>query len=117
MLGLRRSLRPQLLNSLPAPLGFQSFRCCGRSRGHRQHDIGPDEGSAAEYSRMPAVIHTPCDAVRPTQPLMPRPPPLTCFASGGATAVSRTVVPGCTFNGSDASAFIACDATWMSGRS
>jgi hypothetical protein len=26
MLGLRRSLRPQLLNRLPAPLGFQSLR-------------------------------------------------------------------------------------------
>lgn len=49
LLGLRRLLSPQILNSLPAPLGFQSSRRAGWSRGGQQHDMGPDGGPATHY--------------------------------------------------------------------
>lgn len=45
LLGLRRSLSPQVLHILPAPLGFLRFRSSqspGPARDHDQHYMGPD---------------------------------------------------------------------------
>lgn len=115
LLGLRRSLSPQLLISLPAPLGFQSSRCAGQPRGDRQHDMGPDRESVARYGTTLHVIRAPCDASLTIQSLQPaHPPPKACFASGVPTAVCRAAVPGCTSSGSGASAPIARNASWMS---
>lgn len=81
LLGLRRSLSPQFLNSLPAPLGFRlSFRA-----GFQQ-DMGPDGDLAALYSTTAEVIYAPCDTSRSIQSPRPlRPPRKTCFASGART--------------------------------
>jgi hypothetical protein len=43
LLGLRRSLSPQILNSIPAPLGSQPAGGGGWPRsGNGQHGMGPD---------------------------------------------------------------------------
>ena len=57
LLGLRRSLSPLLLSSLPVPLGFQPSQRAPRSSRSRQHDMGPDGGAAAHYGTTPNVIH------------------------------------------------------------
>jgi hypothetical protein len=70
LLRLRRSLSPQFLNSLPAPLGFRlSFRVS------LQQDMGPDGDVAALYGTTAEVIHTPCDTNRSSQSPRPRRPP------------------------------------------
>jgi hypothetical protein len=79
LLGLRRSLSPRLLNSLPAPLGFQPSQPAGRSRRSHQHDKGPDGRSAAH--RVPGDGSAPfgsCEMWKnqrsPSSPLMkPKP--------------------------------------------
>jgi hypothetical protein len=114
LLGLRRLLSAQLLNRLPAPLGFQSPEGAGRSREARQHDMGPDGGFAAHYCTTVDAVHALCNASPSIQSLQqPRPPPQTCFASGAPTAVCRTAPPACTFSGSGASAPIAHDTSSM----
>jgi hypothetical protein len=113
LLGLRRSLSPQFLNSLPAPLGFRlSFRA------GLQHDMGPDGELAALYGATAEVVHAPCDTSRSIQSSRPpRPPRKTCFASGARTIASKTAALACTFSGSGAFAPTANNATWMSAPS
>ncbi len=50
LLGLRRSLSPQILNSIPAPLGFKPTSGTGWPRnGIGQHEMGPDRDIASHY--------------------------------------------------------------------
>lgn len=65
LLGLRRVLSPQLLHSLPAPLGFQSPRSANRWPDDNQHDMGPDSEVAAHYAAISHVRHSPCNASPP----------------------------------------------------
>jgi hypothetical protein len=113
LLGLRRSLPPQFLNSLPAPLGFRlSFRA------GLQHDMGPDGDIAAFYGATAEVILAPCDTSLSIQsPRPPRQPRKTCFASGARITASKTAALVCTFSGSGASAPTAHNATWMNALS
>jgi hypothetical protein len=113
LLGLRRSLWPQFLNSLPAPLGFRvSFRA------GIQQDMGPDGDFAALYGKAAEVIGAPCDTNRSIpSPRPPRPPRKTCFSSGARTTASKTAALASTFSGSGASAPTAHNATWMKAPS
>jgi hypothetical protein len=109
LLGLRRSLSPQFLNSLPAPLGFRLS-----IRTDLQHDMGPDGELAALYDTPAEVVPAPCDTVCSIQSSRTPPPPRrTCFASGARTAASKTAPPAYTFSGSGASAPTAHNAIWM----
>jgi len=113
LVGLRRSLSPPLLNSLPAPLGFRpSFRA------GLQHDMGPDGELVGLYGTTAEVVHAPCDTSCSIQsPQTPPPLRKTCFASGAQTTASKTAARACTFSGSGASAPTAHNATWMSAPS
>jgi hypothetical protein len=105
LLRLRRSLPLQLLNSLPAPLGF---------RTGLQQDIGPDGDFGALYAMAAEVIGAPCDTNRSVQSPRPlRPPRKTCFSSGARTTASKTAALACTSSGSSASAPTARSAIWM----
>lgn len=116
LLGLRRSLSPQFLHELPAPLGFRPLRGFGRLReGHSQHDMGTDGPLAARYCSAADITHAPCNANRSTQ--RPRPPPKTCSVSGVPTAVSRTAAPVCICSGCGDSVPIARSASSLSGPS
>ena len=109
LLRLRRSLSPQLLSSLPAPLGFQSLPRAGRyAGGSHQHDMGPDGRLAAGYGTAANITEAPrqpCQSIQSSQ--APRPPPKTCCVCGAPTTVSRSKARRCTCSGSGASAPIA----------
>lgn len=113
--GLRRSLSPPLLNSLPTPVGFAP-RCAKKWSEGNQHEMGPDRELAVRYGTGTDVTPAPCDLSPPSQcQQLPRPPPSTCFVSGAPTAVYRTAVPARTSSGSEGSERIACSASWWSG--
>ena len=113
LLRLRRSLPPELLNSLPAPLGFRpSFRT------GLQQDMGPDGDFGALYGMEAEVIGAPCDTNRSIQsPRLLRPPRKTCFSSGARTTASKTAALACTSSGSSASAPTVRSAIWMNAPS
>ena len=102
LLGLRRSLAPQLLRELPVPLGFRSSRstCC-RHEGN-QHDMGPDRGVTAYYAAVFHLRNSPCNANPPIQcqkRAFRR--SQTCAASGVPTAVCGSALRLSTCNGSE----------------
>jgi hypothetical protein len=82
LLGLRRSLSPQMLNSIPAPLGFKPAWDVGWPRGGiSQHGMGPDREVADPYGPVvdgdQARWH-----IRSQRALTkPRPPPRMCSES------------------------------------
>jgi hypothetical protein len=114
LLGLRRSLSPQILNSIPAPLGFQPAWGMGRAQdGNRQHGMGPDEEVAHHYG--PAIDRTQasCNIRSIKPPPRSRPPPKICSVSGAPIAACKTAAPAFTSNGSSGSAPIVQDTSWM----
>ena len=110
LLWLRRSLAPQLLHMLPAPLGFLASRHVARSHFGSQHDMGPDIEFVPRYVAATDVRSPPCDAIPPIQCLRPPFRRLrTCSASGVPIAACWTAVPTCTCYGSRGSEPIAHD--------
>jgi hypothetical protein len=110
LLGLRQSLPLQMLNRIPAPLGFKPAWDVGRpGDGGSQHKMGSDEGIAGHYGsqvegnrvrwtvRVSNVLPKSCQAQR------------TCFGSGTPIAVCGTAAPASTCNGSGDSVPIARD--------
>lgn len=76
LLGLRRSLSPQVLYTLPVPLGFRSSRDPGGSWKRVQHKMGPDRGIRARYGIPTDASDLSCPASQSSQsPLSPRRPP------------------------------------------
>ena len=112
LLGLRRSLAPEMLSLIPMPLGFGPSRRGGWPGGGGQQDIGPDGGITPHYAAVIYGIGAPCNTSSIYLPLRPRPPPKTCFGSGAPIAVFEAVAPACTFSGSGASAPIAHNTGW-----
>lgn len=100
---LRRALSPQLLHSIPAPLGFQPFRridirddvggSAPDAIGHKdsgmplsgdrwQHDAGRDYASIDSYAVPIEVKRCSRISIISLQPIPPRPPPTISVASG-----------------------------------
>lgn len=118
LLGLRRSLSPQILNSVPAPLGFRPASGMGWPRnGDDQHELGPDRQVAGHYG--PVVYGNQARwNIRPDNaPSQLRPAPKICSGSGAPIAPCKTAAPAFTCNGSSASASIVRDARWMNVQS
>jgi hypothetical protein len=114
LLGLRRSLSPQILNGIPAPLGFQPAGDVGWPRGgNGQHGTGPDGQVAGRYG--PAVDGNQArwNIRSNNAPPKSRPPPKICFASGVPIAACKTAAPAFTSNGSSGSAPIVRDTGSM----
>jgi hypothetical protein len=105
LLGLRRSLSPQILNRIPAPLGFQPAWGAGWARdGNRQHEMGPDEGVAHHYGPAINRAQASCSITLIKPPSRSRPPPKICSVSGVPIAACKTAAPAFTSNGSTDSA-------------
>jgi hypothetical protein len=118
LLCLRRSLSPQILNSIPAPLGFQSaWRMGWPQGGNGQHGMGPDGEVAGHYG--PVVDGNRARWNIRSNNALPksRPPPKICSASGALIAASKTAAPAFTFSGSSGSAPIARDMGSMNAPS
>jgi hypothetical protein len=100
LLGLRRSLSPQMLNSIPAPLGFKPARALGWPRGgNGQQGMGPDEAVVGHYGPMVDGDQAQWN-IRPNNALpKSRPPPKICSGSGEPIAACETAAPAFTFNG------------------
>jgi hypothetical protein len=84
LLRLRTELTSEILDGIPAPLGFQRSahrRDRGRSPDN-QHDVGPDLGCEARYTGTAQVIRSSCTPTRPTLQPLSRPPPMTSVESG-----------------------------------
>lgn len=100
LLGLRRSLSPQILSAIPAPLGFErksSWRGC-RVSDH-QHRVGTDGQIAPFYSAMADRLPAPCDSplIKPPQS---RPPQRTSTVSGVPTVACKRALPRSISSGS-----------------
>jgi hypothetical protein len=108
LLGLRRSLSPQILSAIPAPLGFERtspWRGC--RVGDHQHRVGTDGQTAQPYvDRIPAPCESP--SIKPPQS---RPPPRTSSVSGVPTVACKRARPRSTFSGSGCFAPIWCDTS------
>ena len=94
LLGLRRSLSPQILNRIPAPLGLQAGIGQGEPRdGNGQHEMGPDRQVAGQYG--PVVYGNQARwNIRPNNTLpQPHPPPKICSGSGALIAPCKTAAP------------------------
>ena len=118
LLGLRRSLSPQILNRISAPLGFKLASDIGEPRdGNGQHEMGPDRQAAGQYG--PVVYGNQARwNIRPNNLLQqPHPPPKICSGSGELIAACKTAAPAFTCNGSSASAPIARDTSWTNAQS
>ena len=118
LLGLRRSLSPQMLNNIPAPLGFKPPWGVGQLRsGNSQHGMGPDGLVAGQYG--PAVDGDQARWHMRSQQALPksRPPPRICAGFGAPIAACRTTAPAFTCNGSNGSAPIARDMGSMNAPS
>jgi hypothetical protein len=118
LFGLRRSLSPQILNRIPAPLGFKLASDIGEPRdGNGQHEMGPDRQAAGQYG--PVVYGNQARwNTRPNNLLQqPHPPPKICSGSGELIAACKTAAPAFTCNGSSASAPIARDTSWTNAQS
>lgn len=99
--GLRQTLPAQLLQKLPAPLGFLAWRRADRGRDADQHDMGPDGEVSHSYTGNLDVSQSPCNT-RPPIPCQQTPfrRPRTCSESGTTIVACGTAVPACTCNGS-----------------
>jgi hypothetical protein len=101
---LRRSLAPQFLHALPAPVGFMQPLGRRPSCDGNQHDMGPDIARDLHYGSTVNAGGLPCHT-RPPERCHPPPPqqssrhPQTCFVHGGTTAAFRTAAPAHTFCG------------------
>jgi hypothetical protein len=118
LLGLRRSLSPQILNSIPAPLGFRPASGTGWPRdSNGQHEMGPDRQVAGHYG--PVIYGNQVRwNIRPDNtPSRLRQAPKICSGSGAPIAPCKTAAPAFTCNGSSASASIVRDASWMNVQS
>ena len=114
LLGLRRSLSPQILNSIPAPLGFRPASGTGWPRdSNDQHEMGPDRQVAGHYG--PVIYGNQVRwNIRPDNtPSRLHQAPKICSGSGAPIAPCKTAAPAFTCNGSSASASIVHDANWM----
>jgi hypothetical protein len=110
LLCLRRSLSPQMLSSIPPPLGFNSASGVGPPRGSSgQQRTGPDGPIAGLYG--PAVDGDQAGWHKRSHHVLPkpRPPPRICSGSGAPIAACGTAPPAFTCNGSSGSALIARD--------
>jgi len=118
LLGLRRSLSPQILNSIPAPLGFQPATGVGWPRcGNGQHGMGPDGQVAGRYGLVIDGNQARWD-IRTNNALpKSRPPPRICSGSGAPIAACKTAAPVFISNGSSGSAPIARDTGSMKAPS
>jgi hypothetical protein len=114
LVGLRRSLSPQMLNSIPAPLGFQPAWGLG---GTGQHGMGPDGEISGHYG--PVIDRSQARWNLRSNNALPkaRPPPKICSGSGGRIAACKTAAPAFTSNGSSGSASIVRDKGSMSAPS
>ena len=100
LLGLRRSLSPQILNSVPARLGFKPASGMGWPRdADNQHEMGPDRQVAGHYG--PVVCGNQARwNIRPNNaPSQLRPAPKICSGSGVPIAPCKTAAPAFTCNG------------------
>jgi len=116
LIGLRRSLSPQTLDSIPAPLGFRPAGCPGW-RTNCQQGKGPDGGAADQYGPAVDTIQVPCSTKSSKPAAHSRPPPKVCSGSGAPIAACETAAPAFTFNGSSGSASIVRDASWLNATS
>jgi len=110
LIGLRRSLSPQMLNCIPAPLGFLPARSVGWPCGDNdQHAMGPDGWIAAHYG--PAVEGNPARwDIRPNNALpKSRPPSQIYSGSGVPIAACKPAAPVSISNGSSGFAPTARD--------
>src|SRR5271157_6006967 len=108
---LRRSLSPQILSAIPAPLGFErksSWRGC-RVSDH-QHRVGTDGQIAPFYSAMADRLPAPCDSplIKPPQS---RPPQRTSNVSGVPTVACKRALPRSISSGSGGFASIWYDTS------
>jgi len=118
LLGLRRSLSPQILNSIPAPLGFQPAGGGGWPRGgNDQHGMGPDGRVAGRYG--PVIDGNQAQWNIRSNKALPKspPPPKICSGSGAPIAACKTAAPAFTSNGSSGSAPIVRDTGSMNAPS
>jgi hypothetical protein len=118
LLGLRRLLSPQILNSIPAPLGFQPAGASGgRGGGNGQHGMGPDGQVAGRYGSVVEGDQARWN-VRSNNALpKSRPPPKIYSGSGVPIAACKTAAPAFTSNGSSGSAPIARNTGSMNAPS
>jgi hypothetical protein len=114
LLGLRRSLSPQILNSIPAPLGYQPARGVGWPRGgNDQHGMGPDGQIADRYGLVVYGNQTRWN-IRSNNALPKScPPPRICSGSGATIAACKTAAPAFISNGSSGSAPIVRETVSM----
>jgi hypothetical protein len=118
LLDLRRSLAPQLLHRLPAPLGFLPSRGAARSCDGNQHDMGPDTERDIRYGVTADVRRPPCNAIPSILcHQLPFRRPQTCCASGVPTAACSAAAPACTCSGSRGTVSTAPSAGLTSGPS
>jgi hypothetical protein len=82
LLRLRRSLPPQLLDWIPAPVGFRQGPWRQSDRYARQHDTGPDPGGGTRYVDGARTIRSRWPPRPLVSKLRPFPPSTTCVASG-----------------------------------
>ena len=111
LLGLRRSLSPQILSAIPAPLGFErTSPCRGCRAGDHQHRVGTDGQIAPSYNAVVDRIPAPCESpsIKPPQS---RPPPRTSSVSGVPTVACKRARPRSTFSGSGCFAPTWCDTS------
>ena len=112
LLALRRSLSPQNLNSIPAPLGFRSASGMGWPRdSNGQHELGPDLQVAGHYGPVVSGNQARWNIKPNNAPSQLCPPPKICSRSGAPITPSKTAAPAFTSNGSSASASIARDVS------
>jgi hypothetical protein len=118
LLGLRRSLSMQILNRIPAPLGFRRVRDAERPRnGNSQHEMGSDGANDGHYGsvadggrtrwivRLRNTLSKPCQTKR------------TFSESGVPIAACGAAARASTCNGSGDSAPIVHDRALMSAAS
>ena len=100
LLWLRRAVAPQLLSSLPSPLGFLPAQGSARSQRGDQQREGRDEVFDSRYVVVTDARHQPCDtssSIRSQRSAFRR--PRICAGFGVPIAAYTTGVPADTCNG------------------
>jgi hypothetical protein len=118
LLGLRRSLSPQILNTIPAPLGFRPTGSIGWLRGgNGQHGMGPDGQAADRYGPVVEGNQARWNIRLNNAPPKSCPALKICSGSGAPIAACKPAAPAFTSNGSSGSASIVRDTASMNGPS